>query len=91
MYADGGWEEAKILGRIPQDFGRAEGDQTKVGTRMRFYEVPSTRPGKERLSLEQRTEMVVHRRESWVGAVQESGREEDPEAAVNGLGCGVLY
>lgn len=91
MYADGEWEGAKILGRIPQDFGRAEGDPTKAETRRRCDEVPSKHPRKGRLSLEQMMEMVVPRRGSLVGAVREVEREEDLEAVVNGLGCGVLY
>lgn len=91
MYAAGEWEGARILGRIPQDFERAEGDPRTVGTQRIFDEVPSTRPTKERLSLERRMEMVVPRRGSLVEAVREAGREEGPEAAVNGLECGVLY
>lgn len=91
MYGDGEWEEVRTLGRILQDFGRGEGDRTKEETRRRFDEVPSTRPRKERLSLEQRTEMVVHRRGSLVGAVREAGPEDGLEAVVCGLGCEVLY
>lgn len=82
---------ARILDRIPQDFERVEGDQTTVVIRRRFDEVPSTRPMKERLSLERRMEMVVHHHGSLVEAVREAGREEGPEAVVNGQGCGVQY